>query len=215
MPAFLFADIAGFTALTETHGDENATDLIALFEEAIYALLPADSKFVKTIGDAVMVVTPTAGTAAQLAQDLQLVVESLPGRPALRVGIHIGEAVERNNDYWGHAVNVAARVTAAAEPDEILITEPAKDEIERSDDGRRFSYRRKRPTMLRNVSTPIQLFTLDQRTSRLETDPVCRMRLAPDEAAGTLTFGGRTYVFCSLECIRLFAENPETYAAKN
>jgi adenylate cyclase len=44
------------------------------------------------------------------------------------------------------------------------------------------------------------------------TDPVCRMRLRPGEAAGTLRHTGKAYSFCSLDCARRFAEQPEAYA---
>ena len=50
---FLFADIAGFTALTEAHGDDHAADLVANFCEAVRVLPEYDARAVKSIGDAV------------------------------------------------------------------------------------------------------------------------------------------------------------------
>ena len=58
---FLFADLAGFTALTEAHGDEHAADLVAEFCSRVRALLPEhDAEEVKAIGDALMLRTGDA-----------------------------------------------------------------------------------------------------------------------------------------------------------
>ncbi len=49
--------------------------------------------------------------------------------PELRVGIHAGEAVADDNDLVGRVINLAARVNDAADPGEILVTEPAADHL--------------------------------------------------------------------------------------
>ncbi len=67
---FVFADIAGFTALTEAHGDEQAATLVADFCEAVRAELPAGAAHVKTIGDALMLRVPDPGEAILLGLDL-------------------------------------------------------------------------------------------------------------------------------------------------
>jgi adenylate cyclase len=65
---FLFADIAGFTALTEAHGDQEAATLVADFCDAVKAELPASGgDHVKTIGDALMLRIPDPGQAVVLA----------------------------------------------------------------------------------------------------------------------------------------------------
>ena len=64
---FLFADIAGFTALTEAHGDEEAVALVTRFADAVAAELPSVSgEHVKTIGDALMLRVPAPGDAIHL-----------------------------------------------------------------------------------------------------------------------------------------------------
>ena len=45
----------------------------------------------------------------------------------------------------------------------------------------------------------------------LPIDPVCRMAVDPSGSAGTLTYGGREYHFCSMECVKAFADSPEEY----
>jgi class 3 adenylate cyclase len=64
---FLFADIAGFTALTEAHGDEVAIELLVSFSKAVEAQLPRiAAEHVKTIGDAVMLRVPEPADAVRL-----------------------------------------------------------------------------------------------------------------------------------------------------
>src|SRR5438128_875473 len=109
--SFLFADLAGFTALTEAHGDELAADLVDAFCAQVRAVLPDyDAEEVKAIGDALMLRTSTAHAGVRLALRL---VEELGGRhgfPALRVGLHTGPAVARGRGWLRAAVNVAAGV---------------------------------------------------------------------------------------------------------
>lgn len=69
---------------------------------------------------------------------------------------------------------------------------------------------------LRNVVEPVLLFQAGREGQRSQTglpiDPVCRMAVDPDAAAGTLRHNGVRYHFCSLECAQNFAKHPERYA---
>ena len=119
---FLFADIVGFTSYTERHGDDAAADLAARFRAGVEAILPDGARLVKTMGDAVMVrlddPAQAAATAARIARSALGA-----GDPPVRVGVHTGTAVERDGDFYGAAVNIAARVVAVAEPGEALVTQ--------------------------------------------------------------------------------------------
>ena len=120
---FVFADIAGFTALTEAHGDEAALELIGTFCSTVDARLPdIGGQHVKTIGDAVMLRIPDPADAIQLA--LWTTDEAMRdhGSPAVRAGVHHGPAIERDGDYFGASVNLAARVSSAAAGGEALVT---------------------------------------------------------------------------------------------
>ena len=120
---FMFADIAGFTALTEAHGDQEAAKLVGDFCDAVDAELPGfGGTQVKTIGDAVMLHIPDPGKAVLLGLRIAHDVLQGHGAPAVRVGMHHGPAIERGGDYIGSAVNIAARVSAAATGGEVLLT---------------------------------------------------------------------------------------------
>lgn len=202
--AVIFADLAGFTALTEAHGDEEAVALVQEFAQLIPAKLPANASLVKIVGDAAMIVADDCADALRLAVELEAASEDLPGRPALRVGIHAGELVERDGDYWGHTVNVAARVAGEARPSEILITEAVRDQVASSDPELDAQLIDRGERQLRNVSRPIRLYALLAEDGSYHTDPVCRMRVRESESVGSLTVDGESYYFCSLRCVSSF-----------
>jgi class 3 adenylate cyclase/YHS domain-containing protein len=212
---FVFADIAGFTALTETHGDEEAATLVADFCEYVRAELPAaGASEVKTIGDAVMLSVPEPAAAINLGLRITNELSGGHGAPAVRVGLHHGPAVERNGDYFGATVNLAARVSAEASGGEVLLTAhtaalaPDLDGVLYEPRGRQ---------ALRNVREPVELFAAVRAGGvsgeALPCDPVCRMAVDPDRAAGRLTYNGSAYFFCTLACAGEFAADPERFAA--
>jgi adenylate cyclase len=130
--------------------------------------------------------------------------------------MHTGPAVERAGDWFGAAVNLAARVSGAAAGGEVLVTEATREaageveEIALIERGRQ---------SLRNVSEPVMLFaahSAGERSARgLAIDPVCRMAVDPEHAAGSLRHQGVEYHFCSLDCARRFAEAPERYVIRS
>lgn len=157
--AFLFADIVGFTAFTERHGDGAGAELAWRLRLGVERQLGADAHVIKTVGDAVMVRLADGGEAA--AAGLQIVARALPGDadPPVRVGIHCGRAVECDGDFFGAAVNVAARVVSLAGPGEVLMTDAAADAARRQ--GLALHARGER--RLRNVTCPVSLYALAPR----------------------------------------------------
>lgn len=211
---FLFADIAGFTALTEAHGDEAALELVAAFSDAVEAQLPPIAgEHVKTIGDAVMLRIPEPGEAIRLGLWIAHDAMRDHGSPAVRVGLHHGHAIERDGDYFGASVNLAARVSSAAAGGEVLVTGQTAALVPDLE-GVIFESRGRKS--LRNVSEPVDLFTVlrvdESELGNLPIDPVCRMAVEPERALGQLRYEGTAYFFCSLTCAGAFAQNPERFA---
>ena len=120
---FLFADLVGFTALTELHGDEVAADLAMRFgAESARIASEHDAKLLKCVGDAVMIHAENAADAIRIGLRLSDELGSI-GLPPVHSGAHTGRAIERGGDWYGAAVNLAARVAAAARGGELLVTE--------------------------------------------------------------------------------------------
>lgn len=109
---FAFVDMAGFTALTEAQGDEDAADLATMFADITRAALAPGDRLIKTIGDAVLITSPDAAAGLSLIERLLTEAAAEARLPTLRAGLHHGEAVERDGDVFGAAVNLAARVAA-------------------------------------------------------------------------------------------------------
>jgi class 3 adenylate cyclase len=122
-PTFVFADLVGFTALTEAHGDETAARVAREFGRAMSALSREHGAWpVKSLGDGAMIWVPDAGQAVELAARALAEVGTRPDLLPMRVGTHTGTAVMHGWDWYGNAVNVAARLAAEAEPGQALIS---------------------------------------------------------------------------------------------
>lgn len=129
---FLFSDMRGFTAFAERHGNAAAAEAVGRFLEiARTAIARHDGAEIKTEGDAIHAVFPAASSAVLCGLDIVDAAAELnarePDRPlGLGVGIHAGEAVETAEGYIGRAVNIAARLCAAAKPGEVLVSSTVK-----------------------------------------------------------------------------------------
>jgi adenylate cyclase len=116
-----FADLAGYTRLTEEAGEEEAVDIVERFVESVELTLPDDARVIKTIGDEVMIVGADAGALVDWAVGFQAL--NAGQRPRPRIGLHCGDALYRDGDYYGRAVNLASRVGARAAGGEVLVTD--------------------------------------------------------------------------------------------
>jgi adenylate cyclase len=117
--AIAFADLAGYTRLTEEVGEEEALEVVERFVALVGETLPDDARVIKTIGDEVMVVGSDVSALADWAVGFQ---ELSTERPLPRIGLHTGSVLYRDGDYYGRAVNLAARVGARATGGEVLVT---------------------------------------------------------------------------------------------
>lgn len=210
---FLFADLAGYTALTEAMGDEDAADLAGQFSQSVLELLPEHrAESVKQIGDALMIRGDDASEAIRLGLRI---VHEIGGQhffPTVRVGMHSGTAIGRSGDWFGATVNVAARVSGVAAGGEVLLTQVTRDA---ADDLAGVDLRERGRQPLRNVDEPLMLYAALRRTghagSTLPIDPVCRMAVDPEHSIARITHQGADYHFCSLNCAGRFAADPEKY----
>ena len=129
--AIAFADLAGYTKLTEEQGEAEAVGAVERFVDTVEHTLPIDARVIKTLGDEVMVVGADAGALTGWAVGLG--AELPAGSPPPRIGIHSGAALYRDGDYYGREVNRAARVVARASGGEVLVTRPVVDSASRQD----------------------------------------------------------------------------------
>ena len=211
---FVFADIAGYTALTDVHGDEQGADVVADFCRHVEELLDSfRGEQVKAIGDAVLLRMPDVSDAIRLALALVHHEMRRPGHPSVRAGMDTGKAVERGGDWFGQTINVAARVSAVARGGDVVVTEATR-QAAAGLTGVRFD--EQGPARLRNVRGAVCLYRVScdhehEHETVLVIDPVCRMALDSRATPERVLHAGAEYRFCSAGCRRAFASEPEFY----
>ncbi|MBW3652968.1 MAG: adenylate/guanylate cyclase domain-containing protein [Actinobacteria bacterium] len=152
---FLFADVVGYTAFTERVGDEAAADVAVAFQTAAaHVAEECGCEVVKSLGDAVMIRGDDAARVVALALRLRRELADEGWCPPLRIGVHSGSAVQRGADWYGSTVNVAARITEAADAGEILLSLTTRELIARA--GVTIADRGARS--FKNVTAPLALF---------------------------------------------------------
>jgi adenylate cyclase len=208
---FAFVDLAGFTAVTEAHGDRQAVALLHAFRGRVEGVLGPDDEMVKTIGDAVMLRFTTTGAAVIALRALLAREIAAPEAVLLpRAGAHHGRAVSIEGDYYGAAVNLASRVAGHAKAGQLLVT----GEIAHAAQHLGAVITHAGTRALRNITEPIDLWDVRLDAGDVDTtiDIVCKMRVSTTDAnAITLEWDGRRHHFCSLPCISRFAASPSTY----
>jgi adenylate cyclase len=122
-PTFVFADLAGFTAMTERCGDEVAAEVARDFRRTMRSLSRKHGAWqAKSMGDGVMIWAPDAARAVALAAEAVGDGGACSHLPPVRVGVHTGPAVMQGLDWYGSTVNVAARLADEAEPNQALVS---------------------------------------------------------------------------------------------
>jgi adenylate cyclase len=119
-----FADMVGFTMLSQHLGDEELAAVVARFEELAHDTVVAlGGRVVKMIGDEVMFIVQTATSAAQIGLSL---AEAYAGDELLsdvRVALAVGPVLVKDGDFYGPVVNLASRLVGVAHPGTVLISD--------------------------------------------------------------------------------------------
>ena len=126
----MFTDMKGFTLRTSSQSREETRHMIERHREILLPVITGHGgRLIKEIGDAFLVVfdSPTdavlAGMALQDTLSRHNAAASREGRIEVRIAVNTGEVIREKGDVYGEAVNIAARVQAHAEPNEIYFTE--------------------------------------------------------------------------------------------
>ncbi|MGE4360690.1 MAG: adenylate/guanylate cyclase domain-containing protein [Mycolicibacterium sp.] len=202
-----FVDLAGYSVLTEICGDQEAARLAARLADLAHTALQPGVDLVKTIGDAVML---AADTPTQMMDTITNLAEGVAGEDgflAIRAGIHHGPAIARGGDFFGHAVNIAARITSLAGAGQTVIT----DGIIEAAAAHGLPTTPMGAPALRNITGPIPLNTVALATARYPRDPVCGMRIDPATAPAHRRHDSRVWWFCSTDCAHRFGTAPRFY----
>jgi class 3 adenylate cyclase len=139
--AILFSDIEGSTALNERIGDRAWVRLIERHDTMVGRCVRRHGgHVVKSQGDGFMIAFARPEQAVRCSVDMQRELAKRPNGIRVRIGIHAGKSVRRGDDLFGRNVAMAARVAAAADGGEVLVSESVREAVtdQRYDDGREF-----------------------------------------------------------------------------
>jgi adenylate cyclase len=154
--AIAFADLAGYTRLTEEEGELTAVDAVERFIDAVETTLPDEARIIKTIGDEAMIVGPDAAALTDWAVGFQRLQAE---RPWPRIAIHYGVALYRDGDYYGREVNIASRVAARAAGGEVLVTRAVVE----GSPAPHLEFERIAEVTLKGFTDPTEIFLARQR----------------------------------------------------
>jgi adenylate cyclase len=149
-----FADLVEFTRLGEEIAAEELGMVAGRFEEMATAVAEPPVRLVKTIGDAVMMVSAEVAPMVEAALALIAAAEAEGEQfPWLRAGLATGPTLPQSGDYYGRAVNLSSRITAIARPGSVLL-----DEVTHDAAGDGFSYSFAGERRLKGIDSKIKLF---------------------------------------------------------
>lgn len=152
--ALLFCDLKDFTAYAHARGDAAALDAIARFADVVFDERGEHGHLVKALGDGYMLSYPDAVAAVEAGARMIDRVRSLD-IPPVHASVHEGVAVYHDGDYFGGAVNLAARLLALSGADELLGSRPV---VESTRD--RFAWEARGAAPVRGLDEPVEIFRL-------------------------------------------------------
>jgi TolB-like protein/tetratricopeptide (TPR) repeat protein len=157
----MFADIAGYTAMTQKN-ESTALEMLEEYRSLVRSTLTRHGGFeVKTIGDALLVEFDSALDATKCAVQIQQVFHERNSSVApdhllqARIGIHLGDVVHSAGDAYGDAVNIASRIEPLASPGGVCISEQVYDQVRNKAE---FPITGLGKQQLKNVQLPVEVY---------------------------------------------------------
>jgi adenylate cyclase len=169
-----FADLVGFTVLSQALDEAELADVVDRFESLAFDVVGRlGGRVVKMIGDEVMFVADDVAAAAEIALTLSETYAHDETLSDVRVGLARGAAIVREGDFFGPAVNLASRLVNIAYPGSVVTDEAVHDALE----GREgFAWKSMRPRRLKGIgwTAPVVLLRADDAPGRRPASEVVR-----------------------------------------
>jgi adenylate cyclase len=170
-----FADMVGFTMLSQHLGDDELANVVSRFEELAHdTVVGLGGRVVKMIGDEVMFVVPTAGDAAEIGISLAETYADDELLSDVRVALSVGPVLVQDGDFYGPVVNLASRLVGVANPGTVLVSDEFRTAL--ADEGAPgFATRALRTRSLKDIGR-VQVWKLTRAGSPSGTDQRRTMR---------------------------------------
>ena len=209
--SFAFVDVSGFTALTDTEGDERAVDVLTAFRALLRDICSRRGvRIAKWLGDGVMLVCVDTRPLLETVLELHYVVTEVAGpveTVSIRSGITSGEVIlMEGDDYVGHSVNVASRLCDLAAPGEALAAPSVLDQLPSWGLVATQTH-----VALRGVENPVPASSIRMACDGTDglRDPICGLPLSHDTAEEIAhDVLGAVVLFCSPGCVDTWRRRP-------
>jgi adenylate cyclase len=192
---FAFVDLSGFTAFTDTNGDEEAGRVLTGFRAAVREVSSRRGvRVAKWQGDGAMFVSVEPGPLVEAVLEMEEKVDQAASPLRLRGGMTFGHVILfEGDDYIGSAVNLAARLCDVAAPHELLVSCELQEHVPKWAVAEAAV-----PVPVRGFAQPVPVLRVHRREDATDTvlDPVCRMDVPRD---AVLIWRGHEG-FCSSSC---------------
>ena len=153
----LFSDMVDYAGMTERLGDQQSREVLRVHHQIVRQLLGTyGGREIRVQGDGFMVAFGGVARALRCAASMQRTFaaysEAHPDLPIrVHIGIHTGEAMEEDDDFLGHTVIVASRISDVAGPGEVLVSSLTAQMVERSEE---FTFADRREITLKGLTRP-------------------------------------------------------------
>ena len=201
---FAFLDLSGFSALTESEGDERAVAVLAVFRAALRDVCSRRGvRIAKWLGDGAMLVSVETMPLVAAALEMKAALDVAPEAITMKCGVTTGGVILlEGDDYVGHAVNVAARLCDLAVGHEVLALSAVVPDLPpwaAVEEGGRLA--------VRGLEQPVEVVRLGLPRSGPDShrDPVCRIPLTAATAVARRHDGdGAEMLFCADSCAEVW-----------
>ena len=161
----VFVDVAGFTTYTERAGDDAAREMLAKLSDVVKQKARAcKGEVVKELGDGFLLVFPSASQAVRGALSLRDAVKhkrksDKAFQVALRCAVHAGEPLVEQDDLFGYDVNLTARLLDHCKPDQVVVSETAKELAEKR--LRKIAFGKRKTVKIRGLSSKVPIYMVN------------------------------------------------------
>lgn len=204
---FAFLDLTGFTALTESRGDQQAVAVLSVFRAALRDICSRRGvRIAKWLGDGAMLVGVETTPLVAATLEMQSAIDAAPEDISIKCGITSGNVILlEGDDYIGHSVNIAARLCDLAQAHEVLALRLLSPELPPW-----ASVKGEDQVVVPGLEHPLDIVRLGLHdpTDHYVFDPICQIPLTRDMALERRTDGdGLELLFCSGSCAEMWDDN--------
>jgi adenylate cyclase len=155
--AVAFADLVGYTSIGDRVSAGELGSIAGRFAALGTSVSRRPVRLVKTIGDAIMFVSPDPKKLMEVMIDLRAAVHAAePALPEVKIGLAFGPATPRGGDWFGTTVNLASRVAEAARPGQLLVTDDLAAQVSSE------RWRKRRRRAMRGLDGRVRLWSYEQ-----------------------------------------------------